>query len=246
MPGPLALVGSGEYLPVMLDVERALLDHALAAGRDPRYVQIPTAASLEGAERLQWWVDLGVAQAGRLGVEAVPLAITDRAGADDPALAAQVEGAAFVYLSGGNPGHLAATLRGTAVWQAVVTAWSEGAALAGCSAGAMAMSTWVPDVRNPLGGGGPGLGVTPALRTLPHFDRWMGRLPDRIARSMARTPDGVTAVGVDEDTALVHGLGTPEGTWQVLGRQSAWVLERSGRRQVPAGGRTELAAPVVP
>ena len=42
-PGPLALVGSGEYLPVMADVERMLL-----AGRPPRYVQIPTAAAPEG------------------------------------------------------------------------------------------------------------------------------------------------------------------------------------------------------
>ncbi len=32
--GPLALVGSGEYLPVLEHVERALLD-----GRPPRYVQ---------------------------------------------------------------------------------------------------------------------------------------------------------------------------------------------------------------
>ncbi|MBC7373040.1 MAG: peptidase, partial [Frankiales bacterium] len=37
-PGPLALVGSGEYLPVMLEVEAQLL-----AGRPARYVQLPTA-----------------------------------------------------------------------------------------------------------------------------------------------------------------------------------------------------------
>ena len=41
--GPLALVGSGEYLPSMLPIERSLLD-----GRPPRYVQIPTAASARG------------------------------------------------------------------------------------------------------------------------------------------------------------------------------------------------------
>ena len=40
--GPLALIGSGEYLPVMLDIERDLI-----RGRPPRYVQIPTAAAPE-------------------------------------------------------------------------------------------------------------------------------------------------------------------------------------------------------
>ena len=42
-PGPLALVGSGEYLAVMAGVEDALIE-----GRPPRYVQIPTAAAPEG------------------------------------------------------------------------------------------------------------------------------------------------------------------------------------------------------
>ena len=61
-PGPLALVGSGEYLEVMADVEGALIE-----GRPRRYVQIPTAAASEGPRRLRYWLDLGAAQAERLG-----------------------------------------------------------------------------------------------------------------------------------------------------------------------------------
>jgi len=63
-PGPLALVGSGEYLPVMAGVEGTLIE-----GRPSRYVQIPTAAAPEGPRRLQYWLDLGAAQAERLGAE---------------------------------------------------------------------------------------------------------------------------------------------------------------------------------
>ena len=144
MPGPVALVGSGEYLPIMAPVEAVLLH-----GRPPRYVQIPTAASLEGEGSLNRWVTLGVQQAERLGVEAVPVVVRDRADADDPALAALVEGAGLVYLSGGSPQHCAATLRGTRVWGAVVAAWRDGASLAGCSAGAMSLTSWVPDLRHP-------------------------------------------------------------------------------------------------
>jgi cyanophycinase len=114
----LALVGSGEYTPAMLEVERGLL-----AGRPPRYVQIPTAAGREGPNRLSYWVDLGEEQAARLGVEAVPLVVLERDQADDPAVAASVDGAGLIYLSGGSPTVLADTLRGTALWRAIVAAF---------------------------------------------------------------------------------------------------------------------------
>ena len=78
MPGPIALVGSGEYLPVMAPVEAALL-----AGRPARYVQLPTAAAEEGPGSVARWVALGAEQAQRLGVEAVPVMVLDRATADD-------------------------------------------------------------------------------------------------------------------------------------------------------------------
>ena len=225
MSGPIALVGSGEYLPVMLEVEALLLK-----GRPPRYVQIPTAAAPEGLESLSAWISLGQAQAERLGVEAVPLLVTDREEADSPEVAALVEGAGLVYLSGGNPSYLAKTLRGTRVWEAVRRAWEGGAALAGCSAGAMALTGWVPELRVP-GESDPGLGVLPGLRVIPHFDRFLGWLPDMVDRYLADVPVGVTVLGIDEETALVSdGL-----AWTVHGRQSVWVLTGEGRTPYAAG-----------
>lgn len=234
MSGPLALVGSGEYLEVMLDVERSLLD-----GRDPVYVQIPTAAAPEGSASLDRWVALGRLQAERLGVEAVPLVVLDREGADDPAIAAQVARAGLVYLSGGSPVFLASTLRGTAVGDAVVAAWRAGAALAGCSAGAIALTDWVPDLRHPLTPPGPGLAVVPRLRVIPHFDRFLGWMPDLVDRFLLRAPDDVEVLGIDEDTALVW----RDGTWAVEGRQSVWLLRRDGRVEFTAGRSLELPAP---
>jgi cyanophycinase-like exopeptidase len=229
----LALVGSGEYTPAMLDVERALLD-----GRPPRYVQIPTAASAEGTARLAYWVSLGEAQADRLGVKAVPLVVTDRQQAEDPEIVAQVAGAGLIYLSGGSPGLLARTLRDTALWRAIVDEWRGGAALAGCSAGAMAMADHVPDLRHPAQGGEPGFGLLPHLRVLPHFDRMVGWIPDVLTRPFFRSGTGVHVVGVDEDTAIVGG---PE-VFTVQGRQSAWLLSDGRRREFPAGSTMELPA----
>jgi peptidase E len=226
-PGPLALVGSGEYLPAMLDIERELI-----AGRPPRYVQIPTAAAAEGRDRLDYWVQLGRAQAQRLGVDAVPLVVTDRAQADDPAVAAEVAGAGLIYLSGGNPALLADILRGTALWSAIVAAWSDGAALAGCSAGAMVMGDRIPQWRRPAGGDQVGLGVVPGLRVLPHFDRMLGRMPDLLTRPFLRSQAGVTVVGIDERTALVGG----PSQFVVQGHQSVWLLGNGQREEIKPGG----------
>ena len=80
---------------------------------------------------------------------------------------------------------------------------ARGAALAGCSAGAMAMGGAVPDVRHPLSGPVDGLGVVPHLSVVPHFDRFGSRLLGAFAGH--QLPDGVRLVGVDEKTALVGG-----------------------------------------
>ena len=74
----------------MLEIERHLIE-----GRPPKYVQIPTAAAPEGPAVLARWTRLGAEQAERLGVEAVPLVVHDRAEADDPGIAEQVAGRAW-------------------------------------------------------------------------------------------------------------------------------------------------------
>jgi cyanophycinase len=234
-PGPLALVGSGEYLPSMLSIERSLLD-----GRPPRYVQIPTAASAEGPDRLQYWIDLGRAQADRLGVSSVPLVVRNRDEASDPSVVAQIAGAGLIYLSGGSPRLLASVLRDTPLLDAIVAEWRGGAALAGCSAGAMAMATIVPDLRR--SSSSPGFGITPNLQVLPHFDKMMGWIPDFMTRPFLRPRPGVTLVGVDEETALV-GIATGDRApveYQVQGRQSAWILGDGKRQEFPAGSTLRI------
>jgi cyanophycinase len=222
-------VGSGEYLPVMADVEAMLI-----SGRAPRYVQLPTAAAPEGERSLRRWLDLGAAQSDRLGVEQVPVVVRDRAEADDGDLAAGIEGAGLIYLSGGSPAYLSQTLRDTKVWAAIVEAWRSGAALAGCSAGAIALTGWVPQIRALHRAPDPGLGLLPHLRVLPHFDKMLGWVPDLLSRAVLQAPPGVTVLGIDEETALVDMTGTGR-TWQVLGRQQVWILSDGPRRGHAAG-----------
>lgn len=231
MTGPLALVGSGEYLPVMQSLEARLLE-----GRAPRYVQIPTAAAEEGPESVARWVGLGREQAARLGVEAVPLVVLDRTHADDPDVAAQVDGAGLVYLSGGSPSYLAATLRGTLLWEAIRTAWEGGAALAGCSAGAMALTGAAPHVRDLTRAPEQGLGVLPHWQVLPHFDRlpdWEPRIVERVLDTLT---DGQVLVGIDEETALVRW----DEEWVVHGRQGVHLVTRESRASYGEGETVPL------
>jgi cyanophycinase len=228
-PGPLALAGSGEYLPVMTETEGLLLQ-----GRPPRYVQLPTAAAPEGEQSLRRWLDLGAAQAERLGVEQVPVIVRNRAEAGSPELAALIAGAGLIYLSGGSPTFLAQTLRGTLVWDAILVAWRSGSALAGCSAGAIALTGWVPSMRASLRAPDPGLGVLPRLRVLPHFDKIRAWVPDLLTRALMQPPPGTIVLGIDEDTALIDLTGAGQ-TWRVHGRQQVWMLADGARLGHPSG-----------
>ncbi len=231
----MALVGSGEFLDGMVAVDAELLD-----GRPQRAVFLPTASAEEGAERVQYWIDLATAHYAGMGVEPVALEVLDREDAQRPELATRVTGAGLVYLSGGNPGYLAHTLAGTAVWNAILDAWRSGAALAGCSAGACALSRIAEDFAHPGRYGGEGLAVVRWLVVLPHFDRVEHWMPGLVGRMLARSPDDAVLVGIDEETALVGG----DNSFTVRGEKSVWRIDADGtRQQFGAGDRLELPAP---
>lgn len=221
-------MGSGEFLPVMEPIDRQLL-----AGRPPLVAVLPTAAGLEGAARVRYWLDLAQRHYGRLGVQVVEVPVLQRADAFSPRWEAAIAGAGLVYLSGGDPFHLVTTLEGSPVWSAVAAAWRGGAALAGCSAGAMALASTVLSVRR----GGPpiaGFGVVAGIAVLPHFDRFSTMID--VAKVRARLDPAVTIVGVDEDTAIV--AAAPAGPWSVGGRAGAHVFAGDGRTVSAASGET--------
>ncbi len=225
-PGPIALVGSGEYLPQMAPIEGALLE-----GRPPRYVQLATAAVQDGPSVVEHWHDLGTAQAKRLGVEPVIVPVNDHDDANNPQFADMIAGAGLIYLSGGNPNYLADALRDTLVWRAIESTWRAGAALAGCSAGAMALGSWIPSLRHPRRGSTAGLGLLAHVGVIPHFDAFVARVPDLLTRLVLPDESTMMVLGVDEETALVGG----PTQWTVQGRQSVWRLTSNGRVELSVG-----------
>jgi cyanophycinase len=237
-PGALALVGSGEYLPQMAEVDRLLLGTVGGAGA--RVALVPAASGLELGvpER---WNDLGAEHFRALGAEVTPLPLIDRDDAQDPRIVAELRRADLVYFSGGNPEYVIETLRDTPAWDAVAARFCAGAVLAGCSAGAMMLGGYTLSVRAVMRGQAPrwvpALGLLPTIVVMPHFDRMAEFAGEEVFRSiLASAPDDATLVGVDEDTALIRqGVGEA-ARWQVLGRQSVSVFDRAGRRAIYQAG----------
>jgi cyanophycinase len=230
-PGPIALVGSGEFLPQMQEVDRWLL-----GGRTQRAAFLPTAAGLEGPESIDHWMSLGTNHYAGLGVEPVQVAVLNRTHAEDSVLADLLNDVGLVYLSGGNPGYLSNSLRDTVVWKAIVAAWQNGAALAGCSAGAMALTAHAPKVHQGQMTPSPGLALLPHLSVLPHFDQMPTWVPGFMDRAIADQQPGITTVGIDEDTALVGG----PYEWTVMGRLQVTVFGPSGLTTYGAGSEIVL------
>jgi cyanophycinase-like exopeptidase len=127
--GLLALVGGDEF-HAGNEPHDALL---AASAHGPAYV-VATAAA---RSRPEMTIRNAQAWFRRFGLDVVELAVYTKTTARDAKIAESVAGAGFCYLPGGDPGLVASLLRDSPVGSAIVTAWRNGAALAGSSAGAM-------------------------------------------------------------------------------------------------------------
>ncbi|HEX9372322.1 MAG TPA: Type 1 glutamine amidotransferase-like domain-containing protein [Roseiflexaceae bacterium] len=239
-PGPLALVGSGEYLPQMDAIDRLLLD--ALGGPAARVAVIPTASGLEPGMPERWNA-MGLEHFRALGADVASVMLVSRADAYDPRIVAALRSADLYYFSGGSPDHAVETLRDSPAWDVIRERYLAGAVLAGCSAGAMMLGGFTLSVRGVMRGQPPqwppALGLVPGIAVMPHFDRVADFAGAEMFRAiLAAAPRGVTLLGVDEDTALVR-LPTDGGAaprWQVLGRQTVSVFDVDGRRTIYQAG----------
>jgi len=214
--GMVALVGGDEFNPGNEEQDRML---AAAAGPGPAFV-VPTAAARQKP-------DVSVAHAKawfrRFGVELEELPVLKRADAKSALLAERARGGGLFYLVGGDPGWVAEVLRGSAVWGAMFQAWRNGAALAGSSAGAMALCSdtlvrakWPNHVnRRPA----DALGVLPKTAVLPHYDTFGHKW---VESAQAAAPD-LCLLGIDERSAAVW----DGAKWVAAGPGAVTVINRT-------------------
>jgi cyanophycinase-like exopeptidase len=224
-PGRFLLLGSGEFEPWSADAEQFALS---GASGDGSVVVMATASGREGQAVFDRWTDMGLAHYASLDIPASAVRVRDRANALAPAVADPIDAASMVFFSGGSPAHLAATVVGTPVWDAVVRLLARGGVFAGCSAGAM-----VAGADEAIGRRGhlpfpfaSGLGLVHDTAFGVHWDAlsgwWIRWLRDLAPR---RLPRSVQFVGIAEHTAIA----TDGDRWRVFG--NGVVEVRAGSRQ---------------
>ena len=232
MNGLIALVGAGEYLPVMNEIDSQLLASVNTNGRSPRVVCMPTAAGKEGDASVNRWLRMGVEHFQALGAEVTAASIIDRESADDPQWESALENADLIYFSGGNPMYLYETMLGSRAWSAAEKAWERGAVYAGCSAGAMILAQRVPNFRAAGLTSIESFQVIPATFVIPHFDRMRGLWSAYLFGVRRQLKDNQFILGVDENTALVGNLDT---TWQVMGQGQAHIITHDNQQDFDSG-----------
>jgi cyanophycinase len=224
VPGLLALVGGDEFNPGNEEQDRML---AAAARPGTAYV-VPTAAARQKpdqsvAHAIRWF--------GQFGLELKELPILKRTDAGSAVLAEHARAGGFFYLVGGDPGLVAQVLRGSAVWKAMFEAWRDGAALAGSSAGAMALcshtlvrASWPGRFnRRPM----DALGLLAQTAVLPHFDTFGERW---IESAQAAAPV-LCLLGIDERSAAVW-----DGSrWVAAGPGAVTVVKGTKRARFKSG-----------
>ena len=237
MNGLIALVGAGEYLPVMNEIDRHLLASVDTNGRAPRVVCLPTAAGQEGEASVDRWQRMGLEHFQALDAEVTPAHIIDRESADDPQWEAALENADLIYFSGGNPMYLYETMQGSRAWTAAQKAWERGAVYAGCSAGAMILAQRVPNFRAVGLTSMDAFKVVPAAFVIPHFDRMRGLWSAYLFGVRRQLKREQFILGVDENTALVGKL---DSNWQVMGQGKAHIITRDSQNDYSAGEEVSL------
>jgi len=230
--GTIALVGSGEYLPPILSLDKKLLGHIQGK---PQVVVLPTASAPDGPGVPERWARMGVEHFGLLGTAVEPVMLLTREDAQKLALVEKIAQSNFVYFSGGKPRYLLETLRGTLAWEAVIQVYKNGGVITGCSAGAMVMGGALVDFPN-MWHTLPALALAPGLLVIPHFDE----IPKAMLAMVNHTYGNVTTVGVEGSTALVG----REGRWMVYGKGGVTVFE--GRKKVRYTEGKDVRLPLPP
>ena len=237
MNGLIALLGSGEYLHVMDDVDHYLLANCGAEGRKPRVVCLPTAAGQEGDKSVARWSKMGMEHFTRHGADVQALPVIDTESANDLNHASAVEDADIIYFSGGNPSYLYKTMKDSLVWQAAQKAWARGAVYAGCSAGAMILGREMPDFRAAGIRSTAAFGILPVASVMPHFNAIPLFGKPLVATLRRRLLDGEIMIGIDEDTAVVGKLNQE---WNVLGKSKVHVFTKDDSISYTAGEKFSL------
>lgn len=235
MNGYVALLGSGEYLPVMDEVDKFLLANCGAKDRKPKVVCLPTAAGQEGDSSVNRWMQMGVDHFTRLNADVRAVSVSDKESADEQKHAEAVSEADVVYFSGGNPNYLYQTMKDSLVWKSALKVFERGGVYAGCSAGAMILGKEMPNFQALGLNSVSAFGFVPAV-IIPHFDATPLFFKPIISAARMRLKENELLIGIDEDTAMVG----KNNEWVVMGKSGVHVFTKNDSKSYAVGEKFNL------
>ncbi|MDF2875361.1 MAG: cphB [Sporomusa sp.] len=219
-PGSLLIIGGHEDKTGERVILRKFVD--MAGGRGSLIVIIATATDeprIVGSEYKDIFTLMGAAVVNIM-------AIANRETANQPQQAEIIKKATGIFFTGGDQLRLTSILGGSAVDAAIRAAFSQGAVVAGTSAGAAVMSETM------IVGGhsndspkksslsmAHGMGFLSEAVVDQHFAQ-RGRI-NRLLSSVAQNPH-VMGIGIDEDTALIVG---PDRVCEIVGSQTVTIID---------------------
>ncbi len=215
--GHILLEGGSEFYGGMSEPDLAAI--SLAGGVDVSISIIPTAAAPDRNDRragqngVRWFNALGASS-----VNSLP--IVDRASAAEPEVTARLKRSHLIYLLGGFPGYLYATLVSSPSWLAVLEAYHTGAVIAGSSAGAMILCEDFFDPESQRVS--PGLNLIPGACLLPHHNTFGKTWADRLKAFLPNHK----LIGIDEETGIIDDF--DNRAWTVYGKGSVTIY-KSGK-----------------
>ncbi len=220
MKGSLVIVGGAEDKFGESEILKRIA--AVSGGKDARLVILTTATERPEAVGREYRKAFE-----RLGIKEIEvLNIDSRDEANDPANVKKLRESTGVFFTGGDQLRITSILGGTEVYRALHEAFAAGAAIAGTSAGASAMSsTMIVDgsdndpARKCTLKMAPGLGLLEEAIIDQHFDQ-RGRL-GRLLCGVAQNPF-MLGIGIDEDTAIEV---FPDAHFSVLGTNAVTVID---------------------
>lgn len=204
----IALVGSGEFTPAMVQADRYLL--SLLPPR-PKVAVLPTAAGQERDYRK--WINRGVKHFRNLGVDVYGVDIAKRTDTKKVEHLDRLESTDLIYFSGGNPGYLFDVINGSNLEELLRRRLkTKNFILAGASAGAMVLGQFIPAnifamrVSSEKPRWQPALSLVP-YTVIPHYDYVLREEKGLLERLMSNLPSAARAnlLGIDEDTVLIIG-----------------------------------------
>src|SRR5260221_8659134 len=162
--GTIALVGGNEFRSECTPMDLWLLHHI--PEQPARVVILPTAAAQDDPVLA---AESGMRHFSSMEAEVSTAMVVDESSANDRAMAALINDADLIYLSGGSPWVLCDILRESAALVAIIRLLDRGGVVVGSSAGAMALGEKMRQVLSAAWQ--EGLGLVPRVAVLPHYNR---------------------------------------------------------------------------